>query len=168
MVKTFSPELLAGDARFDGKFHTETKAGWSPCTGGRNLPISSLNHHSLLNQTKALFPSFAHHIPRAQSGPHRNWAVVFRSKLSGTPGHCSVMLHSWMTSAQKSLRSCAPRGVQRNPVSFWLTKSREPRDPFDIFQPQEGDTERQYKAGEIFSSLSSFSQAIFMILRKKI
>lgn len=50
VVKTFSPELVAGDARFDGKFHTETKAGWSPCTGGRNLPISSLDHHSLLNQ----------------------------------------------------------------------------------------------------------------------
>lgn len=39
-------------------------------------------------------------------------------------------------------RSCVPRGVQRNPVSFWLTKSRDsPQDPFDIFQPQEDDKE---------------------------
>lgn len=102
VVKTFSPEGAAGDARFDGKFHRKTKAGWSPCTSWRNLPISSIDHHSLLNQTKCMFPRFAHHIPRAQSGPRQNRAVIFRSGLSGTLGHYSVTLYSWMVSAQKS------------------------------------------------------------------
>lgn len=47
--------------------------------------------------------------------------------------------------------SCALRGVRRNPVSFWLTKSRDsPQDPSDIFQPQEGGKEETIQSRRDF------------------
>lgn len=152
MVKTFSPERVAGDARFDGKFHTPTKAGWSPCTGWRNLPISSLDHHSLLKQSHRFqaLPITSSELRVVHMGTGRSFSEASFQEHQDTV----VMLHSWMASAQKSLRSCAPSGVQRNPVSFWLTKSREPRDPFDIFQPQEGDKEETIQSRRDFLAVS--------------